>query len=60
MHRECLQCHRAFTAQDFVKADTLEMETERKALGLQGVRFLYYSCPGCGCEVDRKGRKVVT
>ena len=47
MHRECLQCHRAFTAQDFVKADTLEMETERKALGLQGVRFLYYSCPAC-------------
>jgi hypothetical protein len=24
------------------------MERERKALGLDGVRFLYYTCSGCG------------
>jgi hypothetical protein len=48
MHRECLQCHRRFTAQDFVKEDTHHMEAERRALGLEGVRFLYYSCPACG------------
>jgi hypothetical protein len=24
------------------------MEKDRKALGLEGVRFLYYHCPGCG------------
>jgi hypothetical protein len=48
MHRECFQCRRSFTAQDFVKVETHEMEAERKALGLEGVRFLYYSCPACG------------
>jgi len=24
------------------------MEAERRANGLEGVRFLYYRCPGCG------------
>jgi hypothetical protein len=24
------------------------MEADRRALGLEGVRFLYYTCPGCG------------
>jgi hypothetical protein len=48
MHRECCQCHRPFTAKDFVKADSQQMEAQRKALGLEGVRFLYYSCPACG------------
>ena len=23
------------------------MEGERKSMGLKGVRFLYYTCPGC-------------
>jgi hypothetical protein len=27
------------------------MEAERRALGMQGVRFLYYACPACG-QVD--------
>jgi hypothetical protein len=49
MHRECCQCHRPFTAKDFVKEESQEMEAQRKALGLEGVRFLYYSCPACGC-----------
>jgi hypothetical protein len=49
MHRECLQCSRPFTARDFVKEESHEMEAQRKALGLEGVRFLYYTCPACGC-----------
>jgi hypothetical protein len=48
MHRECCQCHQPFTAQDFVKEESHEMEAERKALRLEGVRFICYSCPGCG------------
>ena len=24
------------------------MEAERKAAGMEGVRFLYYRCPACG------------
>jgi hypothetical protein len=47
MHRECSHCHRPFTSQDFVKEESRGMEAERKALGLEGVRFLYYSCPAC-------------
>jgi hypothetical protein len=26
------------------------MEAERKAAGLEGVRFLYYRCRGCGTD----------
>jgi hypothetical protein len=48
MQRECAQCQRRFTPQDFVKEDSKDMEIERKALGLEGVRFLYYTCPNCG------------
>jgi hypothetical protein len=47
MMRECSQCHRPHTAQDFVKEESKGMEAERKALGLEGVRFLYYTCPAC-------------
>jgi len=47
MMRECSQCRRRYTAQDFVKEESKGMEAERKALGLEGVRFLYYTCPGC-------------
>jgi uncharacterized protein (DUF2225 family) len=48
MHRECFQCHRPFTAQDLVKEESKGMEVDRQALGLEGVRFLYYACPACG------------
>jgi hypothetical protein len=47
MMRECSQCRRRYTAQDFVKEESKGMEAERKALGLEGVRFLYYTCLGC-------------
>jgi hypothetical protein len=47
MMRECTQCQRPFAPQDFVKEESKNMESERKALGLEGVRFLYYTCPRC-------------
>jgi hypothetical protein len=48
MQRECAACQRRFSPEDFVKEDSMNMEAERKALGLEGVRFLYYTCPNCG------------
>ena len=47
MIRECSHCRRPYTAQDFVKEESKGMESERRALGLEGVRFLYYVCRGC-------------
>jgi hypothetical protein len=47
MMRECSHCHRPFTRDDFVKEESKGMEAERKALGLEGVKFLYYTCPDC-------------
>ena len=47
MHRECGHCKRSFTPSDLVKEESKGMEADRKALGLEGVRFLYYSCPAC-------------
>ena len=48
MQRECSHCRRKFTPQDFVKEESKGMEAERRTLGLEGVRFLYYTCPECG------------
>jgi hypothetical protein len=48
MQRECSECKRRFTTDDFVKEESKNMEAERKALGLEGVRFLYYTCSDCG------------
>jgi hypothetical protein len=47
MIRLCRHCSRAFTAQDFVKEESKNMEADRKRLGLEGIRFLYYTCPAC-------------
>ncbi len=47
MIRVCRHCSRPFTAQDFVKEESKNMEADRKRLGLEGVRFLYYTCPAC-------------
>ena len=46
--RECSHCHKPLTAQELVKEASKGMEMERKALGLEGVRFLYFQCSGCG------------
>jgi hypothetical protein len=48
MLRECTKCGRPFTVRDFVKEESKGMEADRKALGLEGVRFLYFTCPACG------------
>jgi hypothetical protein len=47
MMRVCSHCGRPFTAQDFVKEESRNMEADRKAWGLEGVRFVYYTCPVC-------------
>jgi hypothetical protein len=48
MQRQCTHCDRPFTAKDLVKELSKGMEAERKASGLAGVLFRYYSCPACG------------
>lgn len=48
MQRECTHCQRPFTAGDLVRDESRNMESERKAAGLTGVRFVYYHCPACG------------
>ena len=50
MHRTCTRCARSFTPGDLVKAESKNMEAERKAAGLDGIRFLYYRCNAC--EID--------
>ena len=50
MDRNCTRCHRPFTAADLCRSESKGMEAERKAAGLEGVRFLYYHCPAC--EMD--------
>lgn len=46
--RECSHCHKPLTPNELAKEESKGMEAERKALGLQGVRFLYYNCSDCG------------
>ena len=48
MHRFCTHCYREFTPAEFVREESRDMEAERRAHGLEGVRFLYYHCPDCG------------
>lgn len=47
MKRTCTRCSRSFTPDDLAREESKGMEAERKARGLEGVRFLYYRCP-CG------------
>ena len=50
MDRECTRCRRPFAAADLCREESKEMEADRKAAGLSGVRFLFYHCPGCGTD----------
>ena len=50
MKRECTRCRRPFTPADLVRDQTRNMEAQRKAAGLEGVRFLYCRCPSCGMD----------
>ncbi len=47
MRRECTRCKRQFIPTDLAREESKGMETQRKAAGLEGVRFLYYRCPVC-------------
>jgi hypothetical protein len=48
MHRECTRCKRPFAPADLRRDESKNMLAERKAAGLDGVRFLYYHCSECG------------
>jgi hypothetical protein len=48
MKRECSQCHKPLTPQELSREESRGMEAERRASGLQGVRFSYFVCSGCG------------
>jgi hypothetical protein len=50
MHRECTRCKRPFVPADLRKEESKNMLAQRKAAGLEGVRFLYYRCPECGVD----------
>jgi hypothetical protein len=50
MHRRCAHCDRQLTPKDFVKEESKGMETERRAMGLKGVMFVFYHCPHCGYD----------
>jgi len=48
MQRDCTRCRRPFTLADLSREETNNLEAERKANGLEGVKFLYLHCPACG------------
>ena len=48
MIRQCTSCHKPFTPQELAREESKGMEAERKALGLQGILFRYYTCSRCG------------
>jgi hypothetical protein len=47
MLRQCTQCQRPYTSHDLAKEESKGMEAERKAQGLEGMLFRYYTCPAC-------------
>jgi hypothetical protein len=48
MQRKCSHCRKDFTPQELSREETKGMEARRKALGLEGVLFRYYTCSACG------------
>ena len=48
--RECPHCPRKYTTDDLSREESTNMEAERKAARLEGVRFLYYHCSGCASD----------
>ena len=50
MTRDCTRCRRPFTLADLSREDSANLEAERKATGLEGVKFSYFHCPGCGMD----------
>ena len=47
MIRTCSHCHKPLTPKELDKEESKGMESDRKALGLQGVLFRYYTCSQC-------------
>ena len=47
MQRNCSHCGKGFTPQELCREETHGMEGKRKALGLEGVLFRYYTCLAC-------------
>ena len=50
MQRDCTRCRRPFTLADLSREETQNLEAERKATGLEGVKFVYFHCPACGMD----------
>ena len=50
MLRSCSVCHNPLMPHELRKAETRGMEATRKALGLQGVVFRFYTCSRCGTD----------
>ena len=50
MRRNCIRCERGFAPSDLCRAQSREMESQRKAAGLRGFRFLNYRCSACGLD----------
>lgn len=48
MMRTCSRCQKEFTPQELSREDSKGLESERKAQGLEGVLFRYYTCSACG------------
>jgi hypothetical protein len=47
MMRLCSHCGKGFTPQELSREDSKGLEAERKAMGLEGVLFRYYTCSAC-------------
>jgi hypothetical protein len=50
MARDCTRCCRPFELADLSREDSANLEAERAANGLEGVKFLYFRCPACGMD----------
>ena len=50
MPRDCTRCRRPFALADLSREETGNLEAERKATGLEGVKFVYFHCPACGMD----------
>ena len=50
MPRDCTRCRRPFALEDLSREESTNLEAQRKAAGLEGVKFVYFHCPACGMD----------
>ena len=50
MQRDCTRCRHPFAIADLSREETGNMEAQRRAAGLEGIKFLYFHCPACGMD----------